>query len=511
MYILLFPKCAPVFVWFLCVCASSSPFHENYRDCLSIPWVPLSFPFPAALTYSLLSLPYPSHSIPNEAIKINSDRTCNFLSPTADMKQFQEVNMDEIHWTYSVKWFETDVKERTRWQQFDLPGAKDMRVIVLVIDFALVLLLGLGLCCYSFCCLDLSGDVVYSDDDDEEAPEKKSIRSTGQGNAVPSAVDEEWERELGELDEDTVNISMVHLDRRASSDEQLDNDSMALANNGWQAVAHDVFRSPPQRNVLAVLVGSGLHIWATIVPLLLLLVFGGVPYSSEDRGVFIVRMLLLYMCIGPVAGYVSATIYKMMRRRMDRLSRRRNLFGTACGIPCALMGVYVFMSIYMELIGSTYGVEFGTYFTIMLLWVSFQFPSTLIGGIYGFKRRVAKPPQSVNSISRMIPPTQFWFPFSVLFNPTSQSILAGGIIFSSCVLEYYYILQSIWLENGRPLCALCDGLTLVFIFVLSLELSVILTLFQLNREVCHVLAFRLLQHPFLFVVSYLFFPTLILH
>ncbi|CAG0907001.1 unnamed protein product [Cyprideis torosa] len=79
---------------------------------------------------------------------------------------------------------------------------------------------------------------------------------------------------------------------------------------GWKLVHGDVFRPPRKTLLLSVLVGSGTQV---LIMAAVTLVFACLGFlSPANRGSLMTCALVLYVCLGTSAGYVSARLYKSL-------------------------------------------------------------------------------------------------------------------------------------------------------------------------------------------------------
>ncbi|XP_065572829.1 transmembrane 9 superfamily member 2-like [Artemia franciscana] len=89
---------------------------------------------------------------------------------------------------------------------------------------------------------------------------------------------------------------------------QIDSGDDAQEEFGWKLVHGDVFRPPRKGMLLSVFVGSGVQVFLMT---LITLVFACLEFlSPANRGALMTCAMVLFVCMGTLAGYVSARIYK---------------------------------------------------------------------------------------------------------------------------------------------------------------------------------------------------------
>ena len=85
----------------------------------------------------------------------------------------------------------------------------------------------------------------------------------------------------------------------------------AQEESGWKLVHGDVFRAPGAFGTLSVFVGTGFQLVGMMCVTLVFAVLGFL--SPANRGGLMTAMLMLYVIMGIVNGYVSARLYKMFK------------------------------------------------------------------------------------------------------------------------------------------------------------------------------------------------------
>ena len=81
--------------------------------------------------------------------------------------------------------------------------------------------------------------------------------------------------------------------------------------SGWKYIYADVFRTPPHMSVLAAMVGSGVHIAATVSILLACVLCEWV--SVTKKGSILTALIVIYCLCSAIGGYVSSKLYKQLK------------------------------------------------------------------------------------------------------------------------------------------------------------------------------------------------------
>lgn len=130
--------------------------------------------------------------------------------------------------------------------------------------------------------------------------------------------------------------------------------------------------------------------------------------SPANRGALMTCALVLYVCLGTPAGYVSARVYKSF----GGYKWKSNVLLTsmlAPGYECTLYYViHLYLLCYMLFFprivfclffimnlvlwgeGSSAAVPFTTLLALLFLWLGVSVPLTFIGAYFGFRKRVTK-------------------------------------------------------------------------------------------------------------------------
>ena len=238
---------------------------------------------------------------------------------------------------------------------------------------------------------------------------------------------------------------------------------------GWKIVHADVFRPPSYRMLLSVIVGNGMQLllMATVT-----IVFAALGFlSPSNRGSLSTVMIVFYVLFGPVTGYTSSRIYKLLGGE----SWRQNVLLAAFLIPGLIFGVFLILNFFLIGAKSSGAVPFGTMFALIALWFLVSVPLCFAGAYFGFKKAKIEVPVRTNQIPRQIPEQ----PLHLQFLPTV--LVAGLLPFGAVFIELYFIMNSIW---SSRIYYVFGFLFLVFtILVITCSLvSILACYFQLCAE-----------------------------
>lgn len=253
---------------------------------------------------------------------------------------------------------------------------------------------------------------------------------------------------------------------------QIDNSEEAQEEFGWKLVHGDVFRPPRKGMFLSVLLGNGVQLFFMSM---ITLVFACLGFlSPANRGSLMTCALLLYVCLGTPAGYVSARIYKMFGGE----KWKSNVILTAFFCPGLVFGVFFLLNLILWFKGSSAAIPFSTLVALLALWFGISVPLTFVGAYFGFKKRPIEHPVRTNQIPRQIPEQSF-------YTKPLPGIIMGGVLPFGCIfIQLFFILNSIW---SHQMYYMFGFLFLVFLIlvVTCSEATILLCYFHLCAEDYH--------------------------
>ncbi len=243
----------------------------------------------------------------------------------------------------------------------------------------------------------------------------------------------------------------------------------ASEESGWKLVHGDVFRPPRRAALLSVFVGTGVQVLGMAVITMAFAVLGFL--SPSNRGALMQALILLFVLMGVLAGYVSARLYKTLRGTDWRTTTLK----TACMFPGIVFTIFFTLNLFIWGQKSSGAVPFGTLVALLLMWFGISVPLVYLGSYFGYKRQAVEHPTKTNLIPRALPEKP-WYT-----GPTF-SVLVGGILpFGAVFVEVFFILSSIWLHQYYYVFGF---LFVVFLILLvsCAEISIVMCYFQLCAE-----------------------------
>ncbi|OUZ99533.1 Nonaspanin (TM9SF) [Macleaya cordata] len=254
--------------------------------------------------------------------------------------------------------------------------------------------------------------------------------------------------------------------------EELDKEAQAQMNeelSGWKLVVGDVFRVPNCPKLLCVMVGDGTQILGMAI---VTIVFAALGFMSPaSRGMLLTGMIILYLFLGIVAGYVGVRLWITIKGTSE--GWRSISWSVSCFFPGIVFLILTVLNFILWGSKSTGAIPISLYFILLSLWFCISVPLTLLGGYFGTKAEPIQYPVRTNQIPREIPARKY---------PSWLLVLGAGTLpFGTLFIELFFILSSIWL--GR-FYYVFGFLLVVFILlvIVCAEVSVVLTYMHLCVE-----------------------------
>ena len=267
----------------------------------------------------------------------------------------------------------------------------------------------------------------------------------------------------------TALIMLRTLHRDIAMYNQLETAEETQEESGWKLVHGDVFRVPPNYSWLSVFTGTGVHLICMTTVTMFFAVLGFL--SPANRGGLMTAMVMLYVIMSFINGYVSAFLFRMFKGQTWKMNALR----ASLMYPGVVFAVGTVLNVLVWGQKSSGAIPFSTYFVLMFLWFGISVPLTFVGSYLGFKREPLEEPVRTNKIPRQIPP-QPWYMHDVFF------VLVGGILpFGAVFIELFFILTSIWLQQFYYIFGFL-ALVFIILIVTCAEITVVLCYFQLCTE-----------------------------
>eukprot|EP00794_Sanderia_malayensis_P010630 gene10630-11756_t len=238
---------------------------------------------------------------------------------------------------------------------------------------------------------------------------------------------------------------------------------------GWKLVHGDVFRPPSCGMLLSVCVGVGSQIGIMVSVTLVFACLGFL--SPANRGALMTCVLVLFVFLGTVGGYIASRVYKMIGGERWKT----NVLLTSFLFPGIVFGIFFILNLALWAKGSSAAVPFTTLLALLALWFGVSVPLTFLGAYLGFKKKPLEPPVRTNQIPRQVPEQS-------IYTRPLPTILMGGILPFGCIfIQLFFILNSIW---SHQIYYMFGFLFVVFIILMITcsETAILLCYFHLCAE-----------------------------
>lgn len=254
--------------------------------------------------------------------------------------------------------------------------------------------------------------------------------------------------------------------------EELDKEAQAQMNeelSGWKLVVGDVFREPTCSKLLCVMVGDGVQILGMAGVTIVFAAFGFM--SPASRGMLLTGMIILYLILGIVAGYVGVRLWRTIKGSSE--GWRSVSWSIACFFPGIVFVILTMLNFILWGSKSTGALPISLFFTLLSLWFCISVPLTLVGGFLGTRAEHIEFPVRTNQIPREIPPRKY---------PSWLLVLGAGTLpFGTLFIELFFILSSLWLGRFYYVFGFLLVVLLLLVVVCA-EVSVVLTYMHLCVE-----------------------------
>ncbi|KAF5741348.1 transmembrane 9 superfamily member 12 [Tripterygium wilfordii] len=254
--------------------------------------------------------------------------------------------------------------------------------------------------------------------------------------------------------------------------EELDKESQAQMNeelSGWKLVVGDVFREPECSKLLCVMVADGVQIMGMAV---VTIVFAALGFMSPaSRGMLLTGMIILYLFLGIIAGYVGVRMWRTIKGTSE--GWKSVSWSVACFFPGIVFIILTALNFLLWGSNSTGAIPISMYFVLLALWFCISVPLTLLGGLFGTRAEAIQYPVRTNQIPREIPARKY---------PSWLLVLGAGTLpFGTLFIELFFILSSIWLGRFYYVFGFLL-IVLSLLVVVCAEVSVVLTYMHLCVE-----------------------------
>ena len=264
-------------------------------------------------------------------------------------------------------------------------------------------------------------------------------------------------------------ILLRTLHRDIARYNQIDLDDDAQEEFGWKLVHGDIFRPPQHSMLLSVLLGSGVQVFFMTLITLFFACLGFL--SPANRGSLMTCALVLFVCLGTPAGYVSARLCKYF----GHYSWGLNIMLTAFLCPGIVFALFFMMNLILWAESSSAAVPFITLVGLLAMWMLISLPLTFIGAYFGFRRPILQMPTRTNQIPRQIPEQ------SIYTQPTPGIIMGGILPFGCIFIQLFFILNSLWSNQTYYMFGFLFIVFIILVITCS-ETTILLCYFHLCAE-----------------------------
>ncbi|EIW83085.1 hypothetical protein CONPUDRAFT_121466 [Coniophora puteana RWD-64-598 SS2] len=238
---------------------------------------------------------------------------------------------------------------------------------------------------------------------------------------------------------------------------------------GWKLVHGEVFRSPQNPLLLAILVGNGTQLCAMVSVTLVFALLGFL--SPSNRGSIATVMMVCWTLFGGIGGYYSSRVYSSLGGQ----NRRRAAFLTATALPTTIFAIMFLLNFFLLTAGSSGAVPFGTMLLVVVLWYGISAPLSAIGSYIGGKQGGVSHPVRVNQIPRQIPPGPKYL------RPWAAALLGGILPFGAAFVELFFVMSSLFASRAYYAFGFL-ALTALIVSLTVATVSILFTYFMLCAE-----------------------------
>ncbi|KAL8488694.1 hypothetical protein ACS0TY_024834 [Phlomoides rotata] len=193
--------------------------------------------------------------------------------------------------------------------------------------------------------------------------------------------------------------------------------------------------------------------------------------SPASRGMLLTGMILLYLFLGIMAGYVGVRMWRTIKGSSE--GWRSLSWSIACFFPGIVFVILTFLNFLLWGSKSTGAIPISLYFILFSLWFCISVPLTLLGGLFGTRSDPISYPVRTNQIPREIPARKY---------PSWLLVLGSGTLpFGTLFIELFFILSSIWLGRFYYVFGFLL-IVLSLLVIVCAEVSVVLTYMHLCVE-----------------------------
>jgi hypothetical protein len=202
------------------------------------------------------------------------------------------------------------------------------------------------------------------------------------------------------------------------------------------------------------------------------IVFAALGFMSPaSRGMLLTGMILLYLFLGIISGYVGVRMWVTIKGTTE--GWKSLSWSVACFFPGIVFIILTALNFLLWGNKSTGAIPISLYFALLSLWFCISVPLTFLGGFLGTRAEPINYPVRTNQIPREIPKRKY---------PSWLLVLGAGTLpFGTLFIELFFILSSIWLGRFYYVFGFLLIVLLLLVIVCA-EVSLVLTYMHLCVE-----------------------------
>jgi len=348
-----------------------------------------------------------------------------------------QVGGDEVFWSYSVRWKESEQEWGSRWDVYGLSNMEGKSVYILSTLISMLLIL--------FSTMALKNGL-----------DRRILKSLGMDKSHYSVFD------MG---------NNMHLVTAELEEPDIEPYTVTDELPGWMLVSGQVYLPPKLPELLCALVGSGIQL-LVIILFTAVLALLGIVYAAH-RGLLINCIVVSFFITSSVCGYTSAWLYKSLAlRRRDDLA---NFLTSFFLLPVLLLIIIFGVNLMLQHRHASSSIYWSTLGFIIFAWLCISF-FTFTGGYYlGKSRRVSQ--RAIDRIIETVPAS------TATRGPARHALrlLIGLLSFATLWIPLKFIYMSIWGNMFYQLYALQWVSMLLWLFFTA-ELCIVYVFWQLNAQ-----------------------------
>jgi transmembrane 9 superfamily protein 2/4 len=209
--------------------------------------------------------------------------------------------------------------------------------------------------------------------------------------------------------------------------------------SGWKLISDDVFREPSRPLLLSLVLSSGVQVFFTIIGVLFISTTG--LMGPNVRNSILSTALGLFILGGCGAGYSGIRFYKNFTQQLHvkPYLSLSVLFGG--GLPFIVLVSVLILNCIVWAKDSSTALPFGTVVLLIVFFLVFEVPLSIIGGCIG---NTSAPATTNANLTKQVKT----IPRQPKFTSLLYAIPVFGLIpFGTIYVELLFVFRSVWLEK----------------------------------------------------------------